>query len=378
MSDVKPVYCDITEILQNPIRTGIQRVAREILRNWDSERPLRLCRFDRTLMGLVEVAHYANYYLLEPDSYTRNHPVSWIQTQIAGLINAHDAELVPLDATILIPEIFFDDLRCRHYLSRIEQYPEQIHILYYDFILWLQPDIIGVQRSHQLMWYIQVAQKVQRAAFISEATRNDWAARILRDPQRTGEILPLGADGLRLGRMTFEPRKRTFVSFGSIDGRKNQLSIIRAFKMLWDEGVPVSLTLVGRVFASETTTGAELRSCSEIPDFKHVDHATDEQVAIILSDARATIYASEAEGFGLPPVESLYAGIPCIVSRNVPSVTNLPGGLRFLEKASPDEIAREVRLLAKDDEAERAWSEAALLKLPTWKDFGTAVARWIG
>lgn len=378
MTNLTPVYCDITELVSNPIRTGIQRVAREVIRNWDGKRPLRLCRFDRQLGHVVELPSEASYYLLEPDTVTRSASTSELQSRLADVISSNEVIDVPLKATILIPELFFDELRCRHYLWRLEQFPNKIHLLFFDFIPWLQPDIIGVQRSHSLMWYLHLAQRIQKAAFISDATRRDWATRIVRDEKRSGTVLPLGADGLRLSRQHFATQKRDFVALGSIDGRKNQIAILRAFKKLWAEDVAVGLTLVGRVFDAEEAIRTELEECAEYTHFRHVERAADAEVSQILSDARATIYASTTEGYGLPPVESLYAGIPCIVSRDVPSVANLTAGVRFLDAATPDEIAKQVRALTDDAEAEKAWAEAATLDLPTWKEFGSATSRWVG
>ncbi|MFL6760264.1 glycosyltransferase [Sphingomonas sp.] len=377
MITASPIYCDITELVSNPVRTGIQRVAREVIRNWNGSRRLRLCRFDPKL-GLVELPEAVSYYLTEPDEATRSASTAAIRERLSELIVSHKGNVVRQDCTIFIPEVFFDESRCRHYLWLLSQNPEKIYALFYDFIPWLYPDLIGVQRSHPLMWYLRVAQHVENAAFISDATRRDWATRILRDEQRSGTVLPLGADGLRVSRQTFNKKKRNFVVLGSIDGRKNQLSILRAFKKLWADDLSVELTLVGSVFAAEQAIRAELEECAQCPHFRHVENATDTEIGEILSSARATIYASTTEGYGLPPVESLYAGIPSIVSRRVPSVAGLSGGVRFLDEATPDEIANEVRALLRDGEAEKAWKEASKLSLPTWQQFGSATADWIG
>src|SRR5436305_14254321 len=107
------------------------------------------------------------------------------------------------------------------------------------------------------MWYVQFAQHVRNAAFISEATHRDWAERIVRDKRANGTVLPLGADGLRIPRQHFSRDKRNFVALGSIDSRKNQLSIMRAFKSIWAEDPSVSLTLVGEVFDAESAIRKE-------------------------------------------------------------------------------------------------------------------------
>ena len=166
-------------------------------------------------------------------------------------------------------------------------------------------------------------------------------------------------------------------SYQSKNLHPDQLAILKAFEKLWAEGMSVDLTLVGSVFEAEKSVRAEIDQYVGHPHFKHVERATDDELGEILSSARATIYASTIEGYGLPPVESLYAGIPCIVSKRVPSVANLSGGLHFLDEATPEEIEAQVRALMVDSEAEKVWKEAAKVKLPTWKSFGSATAEWV-
>lgn len=376
MTETKPVYCDVTELVGFPTRTGIQRVVREVLKHWSGPRDLILCRFDGA--QLVELPTECSYYLLEPDRVTRSEPVGALQAKLGALIAERSGAAVPLDATVFIPELFFNEQRCKHYLWRIRQFPDRIHMLIYDFIPWIYPDIIGVQRSEALMWYIRLVQKVRRAAFISGATFEDWKTRIVRDDEREGAVLPLGSDALILERQSFSPDKRNYVSLGSIDGRKNQREIIKAFAFLWADDVDVSLTLVGGIFDSQSEMIQELEALANNPRFRHVNRATDDEVAAILATARATIYASTTEGYGLPPVESLAVGIPCIVGRHIPSMERVDAGIKALTEVSAEQIAAAVLSLTNDEEAARLWAEAALLNLPTWADFGRSTAEWIG
>lgn len=377
MSATLPVYCDITELLANPIRTGIQRVVREVLRNWSSGRRLQLCRFDSARLCLVEVPQEAIYYLIEPDHLTRGMSIEELTTRLTDLMVAAGGREIPLGSTILVPELFFDADRCRHYLYRIQHDADRIFILFFDFIPWLHPEAIGVEQAGPLMWYLRVAQSVQQAAFISDATYRQWGERIVRDTSRHGVVLPLGADGLSLPKQSFSSEKRNFVTLGSVDGRKNQKSILAAFEILWNEGLDVSLTLVGRIFESEAECAALIASLSSNPRFRHFKHASDQDIAEILGGARATIYASALEGFGLPPVESLATGIPCIAGRYIPSLEFVPGGIIELETGTPHEIAAKVRLMADDDAAKKKWEEAQELNLPTWAQFGVALVSWI-
>ena len=48
------IILDVTELIANPIRAGIQRVVRELIRRWPADVPMRVARYDPT-EGLVAV-----------------------------------------------------------------------------------------------------------------------------------------------------------------------------------------------------------------------------------------------------------------------------------------------------------------------------------
>ena len=146
-----PVYCDITELVSNPVRTGIQRVVRELVRNWSGDRPLRLCRFDQK-RGLLELPEAVSYYLTEPDEATRSATTAEIQKRLSEVMAGYKGNEVRLGATVFIPEVFFDEHRSRFFLWRLKENPEQLYALFFDIIPWLYHDLISVQRSYNLMW----------------------------------------------------------------------------------------------------------------------------------------------------------------------------------------------------------------------------------
>ena len=145
---------------------------------------------------------------------------------------------------------------------------------------------------------------------------------------------------------------------------------------MWNAGFDGELVLIGRVFGVDSS--GWLKDAGSDPKFRHLVDVSDEVIRIELSKARATIYVSGVEGFGLPPVESLHAGIPVIVTKSIPSIADLPheGQIR-LSSATVSEIAGAVQVTADDEAASRLWEQAAMLKLATWRDFAVRTAEWI-
>jgi glycosyltransferase involved in cell wall biosynthesis len=383
---VKTVIVDATELIGNPIQTGIQRVVRELLRCWPApaaepgrDEPLmRLARFD-TASGLVPVPDAVLPLLTGTDPAQRDVPFELVRDAVAAQL-ANACAPLPAGAPIFVPELFFDPQRCGFYRDRLSRDPGSAAFLLYDFIPWLHPALIGVTETAPLMPYLALVRDASRTAFISGRTRDDYARRILRgrkQPEEAGPILALGGNGLGLERQDFAPARRLFVALGSVDGRKNQDRIVAAFRLLWQAGgFDFDLALVGRVFAHVDRRFLDAAS-AELPRFRHIADASDGEVRTLLRQARATVYASEVEGFGLPPLESLQAGIPVVAVEGLPSLSDLPphGQIR-IAAADPAAIADAVRRLADDAVTEALWRDASRLHLSSWRDFGAAAATW--
>lgn len=382
------ILMDVTELAAFPSRTGIQRVVRAGLRYWPDNYPVLPCRFDAGLNALVSLPPRAVALLTEADPSIRALSAGALKLQLNEALRSGPAEPIDMNQSvrIFVPELFFDANRANFYHKLLMRDPQAAAFLVYDFIPWLQPDLFQVDRTHLLMPYLRVLLAARRLAFISKATQVAFARRIRRHGQLEGVVLPLGADALLidgiLQRQSFHQDRQLFVALGSIDGRKNQDLMALAFARLRAAGASVCLTIVGGVFENRRARhqAAIVKGIADADPngIRHISQASDAEVASLLAEARATLYLSDAEGYGLPPIESLAAGIPAIVGGEVPSVTELPPrGWTSLSALSVEALVEAVEELSDDSKAEALWAEAAALDLPTWHGFGAAVAEWL-
>lgn len=383
-----PILADVTELATHPHRTGIQRVVRAALRYWPRTRPLLPCRFDAARNALVPLPPRAVALLTEADPAIRALPAEVLQAELQAALAA--APQRPLDpgrhARIFVPELFFDAARARFYRDLLARDPARAAFLVYDFIPWLRPDLMQVDRTHPLMPYLALLPAARHLAFISQATQATCARRILRRDHLEGVVLPLGADALLsdgiMPRQDFRPDRQLFVAIGSIDGRKNQDLMAAAFARLRAAGAPVRLAVVGGVFnhhrAQAQAAAVQAAAAADPDGIRHIPNASDADIAALLAEARATLYLSDAEGYGLPPAEGLAVGIPAIVGGEVPSVVELsPRGWLRLQTLSVDALVEAVRQLMSDDGAAALWGAAATLTLPSWSGFAQAAAAWL-
>lgn len=368
------VHLDISQLVQDPRRTGIQRAERELIRYWPNRAPLVPCRFD----GRTRRLHVLPHSIL--DALCADAPEGGVTAELARLLrHSRHGRPVPLDGVRLLnAELFFDEARAGFYRALAQGGGCQVSWLVYDFLPWLDPEWFGAGSARRMMPYLRALRTVPRLAFISHKTRADYAGRIVRRPGvDVGPVIPMGGDGLGLERQTFAAGRRDFVMLGSIEPRKNSAPVMRAFQRLWRDGADVGLTLIGGVAPDKLEELALLRQLDGHPRFRHLRDLPDAGVRDALRRARAMLFPSEGEGFGIPPIEALHAGIPVVVSARLPAIEGLPAsGQIRLDRIDPDTIAAAVLRLGDDAEAARLWADAATLTVPTWRDFAHSAADW--
>lgn len=374
---MRSAILDCTELYQNPVRTGVQRVVRELLRAWPSNGPeLHVARFEHG-QGLVGVPDAAVALMSDRTEAARSLPHAELSSAIVAASQAQGMPSLPKAAVRFLPEVFYDPARCLYYQDQIANRKSTVALLAYDFLPFLAPEQVGMRTAVPAMNYLRLVQSVSYIAHISERTRREYIQRVMRGQALSeGITLPLGADGLPLERQQWDAGRRTFVALGSLDGWKNQEVIMAAFLRLWAAGHDIPLTLIGSPY--EGIDLSWLEPAKGYPQFRWLSQASDEEVANQLRKARATIYIPEFAGFGLPPIESLHAGIPVITLASMPSLEALPSdGQIRLQRADAELLADAVLSLSEDEAATTAWRGAAHMRLATWRDFAVATAAWL-
>ena len=106
------------------------------------------------------------------------------------------------------------------------------------------------------------------------------------------------------------------LSVGTLEPRKNLPRLLAAFDDVRRRmNDPVVLRIVG-----SNSWRAEPGLPAELPDgVELIGSVTDEQLAELFASATAFVFPSMGEGYGLPPVEAMRAGVP-VVCAPVPSV----------------------------------------------------------
>jgi glycosyltransferase involved in cell wall biosynthesis len=122
--------------------------------------------------------------------------------------------------------------------------------------------------------------------------------------------------------------------------------------------------------------GKHQRWAAELPDVHLTGHVPDDDLAAIYTAARALVFPSDDEGFGLPPVEALACGTP-VVATDVAAVREVLGDrVTFVESGDMAGLVAAAEAATRPAPAPPAWTWTDAAR-STWETYERAVG-WEG
>jgi glycosyltransferase involved in cell wall biosynthesis len=119
------------------------------------------------------------------------------------------------------------------------------------------------------------------------------------------------------------------LAIGTIEPRKNHRRLLAAFEKLVTAGLDLRLVILGRWGWRSEAFRRELQASPVRDRVIVAGHRPDADLAMLLAGSAVVAYPSTYEGFGLPVVEAMAAGIPVVTSR-VSSLPEAAGGAAVL------------------------------------------------
>ncbi len=159
-----------------------------------------------------------------------------------------------------------------------------------------------------------------------------------------------------------------FVFVGTLEPRKNLARLVRA----WDRTAgehPFDLVIIGREGWKTDAFRAALVSSKHRNRIHLLGHLPEEQLVAVVSAARAFLWPSLFEGFGLPPLEAMACGTPVLTS-NTSSLPEVCGDAAVLvDPLDEDAIGEGILRFATDNRFREDYRlrGRARAKLFTWE-----------
>lgn len=114
-----------------------------------------------------------------------------------------------------------------------------------------------------------------------------------------------------------------FLAVSSLNYRKNFIAVLQAFELLQNSITDIDLYVIGDL-NSDNFQGVDISKFRKNPQIKFLGRVSDEELVDYYNNAKAFVYPSIYEGFGIPPLEAQSCGCPVIVS-DIPPLHEVVG-----------------------------------------------------
>jgi len=137
------------------------------------------------------------------------------------------------------------------------------------------------------------------------------------------------------------------VFVGTIEKRKNLLSLVEAIKILHSRGSKINLILAGKAGYE----GHKVMQAIAGYDFIHYyDYVEEKQKNILYKYARLMVMPSLEEGFGLPLLEAMSWGVPVIAARGSALEEIAAQAAYYMEENSPEGISFAINVVHENED----------------------------
>ena len=377
------VFIDVTNSCRSARNTGIQRVTRRLFAELEQ-------RISVTALCWNRLGHF--YHRLSDREYT------YLRTPFKGYHRALGLpefrgekfpgevrrllgrERVDLSRDLESGDVFvvtdlFGDSRRRELPKLIRRPGMGSLAIFYDAAM----ERLGLhapRSTKKFREYLKALASFDRVICISQQSHDDlvsfWNECSVNNlPDIFVESLPLEFDERARSLTGAEVSSRVILCVSTFVSRKNHLALLDAAEDLWSNGVDFELKLVGGwavnfpVLRKIRALGAKGR---RLVWLKQVD---DQTLHALYRECAFTVYPSLMEGFGLPIVESLWHGKPCVCGGNgALGEVARGGGCLIVDQTDIAALANGMKSLLLDRQLySRLSAEARARKFRSWSDY---------
>lgn len=321
------VFLDISSMVHNDFKTGIQRVVRSISNElkikYNSIELVYSYANHRTFWKAC-IDNDGHYYTTDSDEVVDMYPGD---------------RLIYLD---LHPALAISHKKINNSLR--DRGVEVFYVIY-DLIPIIKPDGFVPELVEEFAGWLETTSYADGVLCISYSVANEYIKWLDKNlPKRKSSlkigVFHLGADIVSslptIGKppsskaiLSCLTGKLNFIMVGTIEPRKGHLQMIECFNKLWADDIDVNLLIVGKIgWLSDSI----IMTIEEHPLFNKklywFNGISDEYLQELYKISTCLISASEAEGFGLPLIEAASKDIP-IIARDIPVFREVAGENAF-------------------------------------------------
>lgn len=246
----------------------------------------------------------------------------------------------------------------------------------HDCIFMRHPDWFRWERAEYYRWAgSRSARRAGRVIADSEATAHDLRE-LIGVPTSRIDVVPLGVGdqflpstpaAITAARMRYRLPESYYLYVGTLEPRKNIAALVRAWDRISGE-IKEELVIAGRAGWKTEEMLAAIREAKHRDRIHLPGFIEQEDLAALICGARAFVWPSLFEGFGLPVLEAMACGTPVLTS-NASSLPEVAGEAALLVNPECEEaIAEGLMRLSRDDVLRARLASAGLQRAAefTW------------
>ena len=385
---------DLTHTSHTQARTGIQRVARQLHTAFCAQGGEIAVCYDpwQKTWRMIEPWEEKN---LAVKTAAASRGASWPwRARFRGALRHRLGRTSTLSsqlpahssASLLMPEIFSPGVAAA-LPALFSQVSGPRAAIFHDAIALKLPELTPAKTVARFPAYLRELLEFDGIVAVSEDSRQSlldyWQLLGVRNPPPVRTIplgLSLPAPAAQISNL--RPQiSNSILSVGSIEGRKNHSALLDACERLWARGLNFELRLIG--LAHPQTGRAALNKVATLKNagwpLRYDGPVDDATVAAAYEACQFTVYPSLMEGFGLPVLESLAHGKPCICSSfgALGEAAN-GGGCVMLDSMDVNSLAFAImRLLQNPPDLAALATAARARTFKSWRDYAAEVSEWL-
>lgn len=388
-NEYEMILIDLSHTSHTQARTGVQRVSRSLHAAVAGHRGDHVCAVTwdpyrqvwRRLLPFETAALSAD---APSDHRGARWPLSWkIRGRIERWTKKPEPPL-PESSAVIVPEIFSPQV-ATHLPPLLARTAGPRIALFHDAIALKLPEFTPAKTVARFPAYLRELLAFDGIAAVSQDSRDTllewWRWMGVSDIPDVAAI-PLGVEEPKedtvLARTTAVP---VVLSVGTLEGRKNHPALLDACETLWQQGHAFELRLIG--LAHPETGRAALERTHALQAAGRplrYDGAVDEKtLRAAYHECAFTVYPSLMEGFGLPVLESLSYGKPCICSaQGALGESSRGGGCLSLPTVDASSLASAIAWLLTRPEQRLLLTHAAQARAQkTWDTYASELLAWM-
>jgi glycosyltransferase involved in cell wall biosynthesis len=410
---------DVTSTAQIGFTSGIQRVVRSLGHHFHAVDPsISLIRWDQRRRCFTPLSDRELESLLAPPAPPPSTPeepglpsaaarllhglgqaASWPRRRIERTIHKRRRRRAERELAVpsvflwrqplLLPELLGDE----HHIEAVRLLAEaglvQATMVFYDAIPIRHAEFFLPHSHSMYLRSLSLIRHVAGISCISHAVRENLEhllavmprhGRPAIDVHYLGADFPAAEPADQLPGRSVPVDRPLVLCVGTVEPRKNQARTLRAMIAAQQDGGRFTGVFAGNAGWLNGAFRAELAAAVAAGhDLQLHEHLDDHALCGLYQQAAFTVYCSLDEGFGLPIIESLEHGRPCVTGDrgSMREIAEQTGGCVLVDPEDTAAMAAAIGgLLADEDVLAGLRREAQTARWPSWRDYTERLVRF--